>query len=85
MGYAVLDLANGTIVRRSSEFSTHDASILYQMLLETGNLQGLQKQTDGSMDPFVRFSVTFWQIRYVVSCDDAYVYIAQTKNTNTNS
>jgi len=68
---AVLDL-QGHIVR--GQLSPHDASILFQMLVETGNLQG--------MDGFRRITVTYSSVRYVVARDDSHVYVVQTRNVS---
>jgi len=65
---AVLDL-NGNLVR--GQLSPHDASLLFQMLVETANL----KEIEG----FRRMTVTFSSIRYIVARDDSHVYIVQTR------
>jgi hypothetical protein len=65
---AVLDL-EGHIVR--GQLSPHDASILFQMLVETGNLKGI--------DGFRRMTVTFASVRYVIARDEKHVYLVQTR------
>ena len=66
---AVLDL-QGQILR--GPLPPHDASILYQMPVEAGNLDNL--------DTFTRMTVTFPSVRYVVARDQAHIYIVQTRN-----
>lgn len=66
---AVLDL-QGNLVR--GQLSPHDASILFQMLQETSNLQDLQQG-------FKRITVTYSAVRYIVARDESHVYIVQTR------
>jgi hypothetical protein len=66
---AVLDL-EGHVVR--GQLSPHDASILFQMLVETGNLKGIDSS-------FRRMTVNFLSVRYVVARDEKNVYIVQTR------
>jgi len=65
---AVLDL-QGNMIR--GQLAPQDASTLFQMLVETGNLQ--------SQDKFRRLTVTFPSIRYVMTRDESHVYIVQTR------
>lgn len=65
----VLALHNGEIVRGTLP-NAHDAQLLYQMFVEAGNLQ---------LHDFKRMSVTLSSVRYVLSRDEAHVYIVQTK------
>lgn len=69
---AVLDL-QGKVVR-SSRLSQHDASILYQMLVEAASLPEM------SRGDFYRMTVTFPSIRYVVARDENNIYIVQGRN-----
>jgi len=61
----VLDL-QGNIVRGQME--PQDASTLFQMLVEAGNLQ---------LNKFRRLTVTYPTVRYVVTRDELHVYIVQ--------
>lgn len=65
---AVLDL-QGNIVR--GQLAPPEASTLYQMLLEAGNLP---------LEAFRRLTVTFPSVRYVVTRDETHVYIVQTRS-----
>jgi hypothetical protein len=79
---AVLDAATGAMVRGGGSsnsnnnnklsISEHNASILYQMLLETGQLK---KEL-----PIVRrLTVTYSHSRYIVTRDENHVYIVQVR------
>ena len=67
---AVLSV-NGQLLR--GPLAPHDASILYQMLVEAGNLKNLQH------DNFTRLTVTFPSVRYVVARDEDHIFIVQTR------
>ena len=64
---AVLDL-QGNIVR--GQLPPEEASTLYQMLVETANLE---------LTGFRRLTVTYPSIRYVVARDESHIYIVQTR------
>jgi hypothetical protein len=64
----VMDL-DGNLVR--GQLSSRDASLLYQMLLETANLQ--------EIDDFQRMTVTFTNMRYVVARDQCYIYVVKSR------
>jgi len=64
----VLDL-QGNIVRGQME--PQDASTLFQMLVEAGNLQ---------LNKFRRLTVTYPTVRYVVTRDELHVYIVQCRS-----
>jgi hypothetical protein len=64
---AVLDLHGNRV---HGDLSKHDATILYQMLVEVGSL-ALQK--------FRRMTVTFSSSRYILSRDENYVYIVKVR------
>jgi hypothetical protein len=68
VSFAVLD-CSGQVVR--GQLSPHDASILFQMLVETANLKDTEK--------FRRLTVSFSSVRYVVARDDTHVYIVLTR------
>jgi hypothetical protein len=70
---AVLD-RQGNLVR--GHVSTHDCSILYQMLVEAGSLPECSSSSSGD---FSRITVTFASVRYVVALDDTYIYIVQAR------
>ena len=64
---AVLDL-RGNILR--GQLAPSDANLLFQMLVEAGNLQ---------LERFRRLTVTFSSVRYIVSRDETHVFIVQTR------
>lgn len=64
---ALLDLQGNCV---HGDLSKHDASILYQMLVEVGSLN-LQK--------FRRMTVSFSTGRYVLSRDENYVYVVKVR------
>jgi hypothetical protein len=65
---AVLDL-QGEMLR--GPLPPQDAFLLYQMLVEAGNLKNLEN--------FTRLTVTFPSMRYVVARDESHIYIVQTR------
>lgn len=66
---AVLDL-QGNLLR--GPLPQQEAVILYQMLVEAGNLN--------DMSDFSRLTVTFpTSVRYVITRDQKYIYIVQTR------
>ena len=70
---AVLDAKTGAMVDDGGRvISEHNASILYQMLLETGQLQ--------QEIPVVRrMTVMYNHTRYIVARDETHVYIVQAR------
>ena len=66
---AVLDLQGRTV---RGQISPHDTSILYQMLVEAGNLPEI-------CEDFSRMTVTFASVRYIVARDESHIYIVQTQ------
>jgi hypothetical protein len=64
---AVLDL-KGNFVK--GQLASSDASLLFQIMVEAGSL---------NLEKFRRLTVTFSSVRYVVSRDEANVYIVQTR------
>lgn len=64
---SVLDL-DGNIV--GGQMNQHDSSLLFQMLVESTNLEERVR--------FRRVTVTFTNTRYVVSMDESHIYIIHT-------
>jgi hypothetical protein len=69
MGWAALDL-QGTIVR-NNQLSEQDAGVLFQMLQESTALC----ENTGMR----RLTVTFAETKFLVSRDEAHVYLVQTR------
>jgi hypothetical protein len=65
---AVLNLQGGVV---RGQLPQHEAALLYQMFVETGNLK--------SIDNFQRLTVTFSSVRYVVARDESHIYVVQTR------
>jgi hypothetical protein len=64
----VMDL-EGKIVR--GQLTSHDASLLYQMLMESSNVHGV--------DGFQRMTITFANVRYIAARDDSHIYITKAR------
>lgn len=67
--WALLDL-QGNLLKKSGEFPPQDVSILFQMLMESTNLV---------KEGFRRLTVSLATSTYLVSLDDAHIYLVQTR------
>lgn len=64
---AMLDL-QGNIIR--GPLSEKDCSLLYQMLVEAGNLK---------LESFSRMTITFQSARYIVARDISHIYMVKVR------
>lgn len=64
---AVLDL-QGNIIR--GPLSEKDCSLLYQMMIEAGNLK---------LESFSRMTISFQSTRYIVARDVSHIYIVKVR------
>lgn len=64
---AILDLQGNRI---RGPLSEKDCSLLYQMLVEAGNLK---------LESFSRMTVSFQTTRYIVARDASHIYIAKVR------
>lgn len=69
LGSAVLDL-DGKLLRMGGQMTEHNASTLYEMLVEVGML---------GEEGFERLTVVFAKCNYSVALDTSLIYVVQTK------
>jgi hypothetical protein len=70
LGSAVLDL-DGKVLRMGGQMTEHNASALYEMLVEVGML---------GEEGFERLTVVFSKCNYSVALDTSLIYVVQTSD-----
>jgi hypothetical protein len=81
------DNSNNCTQQEANIIPNHDIQILYQMLLECGSILSSSSSAASSSSSsavlFRRFTVNLPSMRYIVSMDSTFIYIAMATATTT--